>query len=136
MKKHVFLFILVSVVTGPMIVGGSVAGAGIGWLKAGAFVGGIIGVLLAARLSVRFGLIPARAQWRTALGGIMGLGIASGMFVLAGPDTQLPEALSEWLAPVFDTPLGPALTGLLVPGGALIGSRWKSTPNSQFPTPK
>jgi hypothetical protein len=134
--KTLRLFLLVSVVTAPAIVGGSIVGAGFGWLKAGAFIGGVVGVLLAARVAVRLGLIPARRLWRTALGGIIGLATASGLFVLAGPDTQLPETVSRWLAPVFDTPLGPALTGLLVPSGALIGSRWKSTPKAQSREPK
>jgi hypothetical protein len=128
--KALRLFLLVSVVTGPSIIGGSVVGAGFGWLKAGAFAGGIVGALMAARVAVRLGLIPARGLWPTALGGIIGLAIASGLFVLAGPDTQLPDTVSRWLAPVFDTPLGPALTGLLVPIGALVGSRWKSTPKA------
>ena len=77
--------------------------------------------------------IQKRRAWPTALGGIVGLAIASGLFVLAGPDTQLPDTVSLWLAPVFDTPLGPALTGLLVPIGALVGSRWKSTPKAPKP---
>jgi hypothetical protein len=123
--KTLILFLLVSVVTGPAIIGGSVAAAGFGWLKAGAFAGGIMGVSLAARVAVRLGLIPAHWMWRTARGGIIGLAIASGMFVLAGPDSRLPAALRGLLAPVFDTPLGPALTGLLIPAGALIGSRWR-----------
>lgn len=107
-------------------------GAGFGWLKAGAFAGGIVGALLAARVAVRLGLIPARGLWPTALGGIIGLAIASGLFVLAGPDTQLPETVSRWLAPVFDTPLGPALTGLLVPTGAVIGSRTREGPTARL----
>ena len=126
--KTLLLFLVVSVVTGPVIVAGSVVGAGFGWLKAGAFVGGVIGVLLAARLSVRFGLIPAHAQWQTALGASTGLAIASGLFLLAGPESRLPPAWSEVLTPVFDTLLGPALSGLLVPLGAIVGSRTSEGP--------
>ena len=126
--KALLLFLLVSVITGPSIIGGSVVGAGFGWLKAGAFIGGVAGVLLAARLAVRRGFIPAHAQRRTALGATLGLAVASGMFALAGPDAPVPAALREMLAPVFDTPLGPALSGLLVPAGALVVSRRKPKP--------
>ena len=107
--RPLLLFLLVSVIDGPMIVVGSMAGATFSraGLFIGAIAGGLAGVALAAFAAAWLGLIPARARLRTALGGTIGFAAAA---VLASqPDWQ--------------SPVGPALSGLLVPIVALIGSR-------------
>jgi hypothetical protein len=110
--------VLVSVIDGPAIVGGSVVGARVSryltegqsgqpGLFIGAIVGGIAGVAVAIFVAVRLGLIPIHVRRRTILGGLVGFAVA---------------CLSA-LTVDFDSPIGPALSGALVPLGALIGSR-------------
>ena len=116
--KQLWLFLLVSVIDGPAIVGGSVVGAGVSryftegqsgqpGLFIGAIVGGIGGVAVAILVAVRLKLIPVHVRHRTILGGLAGFAVA---------------CLST-LTLDFDSPIGPALSGVLVPLGAVIGSR-------------
>ena len=116
--KRLWLFLLVSAIDGPAIVGGSVVGARVSryftafqsgqpGLFIGAIVGGIAGVAVAISVAVRLRLIPVHIRRRTILGGLIGFAVA---------------CLSA-LTVDFDSPIGPALSGALVPLGAVIGSR-------------
>jgi hypothetical protein len=105
--KHVLLAAVVSVVVGPAIIGGSVVGAMFSHLGLllGAIVGAVLGVLTAVRAAVWWRLIAPEAQARTVIGALIGFALAS-------------ATLRLW-----DTPVQAALSGLLVPLGALVG-RW------------
>jgi hypothetical protein len=110
------LFLLVSAIDGPAIIGGSMLGAAVSRLGlfVGAVVGGLLGIVVAARAAVRLGLIPSHVWRATAAGGIIGFAIASA--VLGAPGDLVPF---QDLA----LPVGPALCGAFVPLGAVIGSR-------------
>ena len=91
-----------------MILGGSIIGAQISrpGLFIGAIAGGLAGIALSVYAAARWRLIPARARFRTALGGTIGFAMAA---ILASQ-------------PDWPSPAGPALSGLLVPLVALVGS--------------
>jgi len=110
----------VSVIVGPSIIGGSIVGATISapGLFAAAIVGGLAGIVIAVRTAVRLGLIAADARRRTAFGGVIRFGVASALVILD---------LYKSLAPGIEMPVIPALSGILVPLGAVIGSRSRST---------
>src|SRR5688500_2618361 len=80
----VLLAALVSVIAGPSIIGGSVVGATISGpgLFAGAIVGGLAGIFIAVRTAVHLGLIAADTRRRTAVGGLIGFGVASALVIL------------------------------------------------------
>ena len=107
--KTLRLFLLVSVVTGPSIIGGSIVGAQVSrpGLFIGAIAGGLLGVVVAVWGAVRLTFIGAHERPLTTIGAILG-------FVVAA----LFAAYGDW-----QSPLGPALCGLLVPMGAVIGAR-------------
>jgi len=107
--RPVLLFLLVSVVVGPMILGGSIVGAMISrpGLFVGAIAGGLAGIALAVYAAARLELIPPHARVRTALGGT--IGFAAAAILASQPDWQ--------------SPVGPAVSGILVPLIAVIGSR-------------
>ena len=108
MKKILVLFVVMSAVVPPLIIAGSVVGAAFSntFLFVGALIGGALGVLAASRLAVSFDLIPHAAYRRTALGGEIGFVVASLIAVRN-----------------LHTPIIPALCGVLVPIGAVVGSR-------------
>src|SRR5262245_11873384 len=97
-RKRLLLFLVVSVVDAPLIIGGSIAGAALGGraLFVGAFIGGIIGVLVAARLAFWLKLLSVQNYRRTAIGGVAGFLVAAAI------------ATSN-----LHTPVIPALSGLL-----------------------
>jgi hypothetical protein len=105
--KHFRLFIIVCTVDGPLIVGGSILGAAFGQrgLFAGAIVGGLIGIIVAVRLALWRGWISVQNQRNTLLGGIIGFAVAA---LIATNNLH--------------TPVIPALSGLLIGAGAVIGS--------------
>lgn len=105
--KHFWLFIIVCAVTSPLIVGGSILGAAFGQrgLFAGALLGGLIGVIVAVRLALWRAWISAQNQRNTTLGGIIGFAVAA---LIATNNLH--------------TPVIPALSGLLIGAGAIIGS--------------
>ena len=106
--RPLLLFLLVSIIVGPMIVGGSVIGALISrpGLFIGAIAGGLAGIALAVHAAARWQVIPAERRLRTAIGGT--IGFAAAAILASQPDWQ--------------SPVGPALSGGLVPLVALVGS--------------
>ena len=106
--RSLLLFLLVSVIVGPMIVGGSVVGAMVSrpGLFIGAIAGGLAGIALSVNAAARWQLIPTRRRFRTAIGGTVGFAAAA--ILASQPDWQ--------------SPIGPALSGVLVPLIALVGS--------------
>ena len=105
--KHLWLFIIVCAVDGPLIVGGSILGAAFGQrgLFAGAILGGVLGVIIATRIAVWRAWVSAQNQRNAMLGGIVGFAAAA---LIATNNLH--------------TPLIPALSGLLIGAGAVIGS--------------
>jgi hypothetical protein len=105
--KQVLLGVLVAVVVGPSIIGGSMVGAAVSntGLFIGAIIGGALAVVAAVRAAVWSGLIAREACLRTAIGGIIGFAVAAVIALL-----------------IFE-PVPMALSGLFVPLGAVIGSR-------------
>ena len=106
--RLLLLFLLVSVIDGPMILGGSIIGAQVSrpGLFIGAIAGGLAGISLAVYLAARWRLIPADRRLRTAIGAT--IGFAAAAILASQPDWQ--------------SPVGPALSGVLVPLIAVVGS--------------
>src|SRR5262245_25921530 len=109
--KRLLLYFLVSVVDAPMIIGGSIIGAAVSriGLFIGALLGGIAGVIVAVMVAARVGLIAPEAHRTTTVGGVMGFLLAAAI------------AVQDWPSAVV-----PALSGLLVGIGAVLGSSVKS----------
>lgn len=107
--RLLLLFLLVSVIVGPMLLGGSVVGAMISRpaLFIGAITGALAGIALSVHLAARLRLIPAQARIRTGLGGTIGFAMAA--ILASQPDWQ--------------SPVGPFLSGGLVPLVAVLASR-------------
>ena len=107
--RPLLLFLLVSVIVGPMILGGSIVGAMVSrpGLFIGAIAGGLAGIALSVEAAARCRLIPADRRLRTAIGGT--IGFAAAAILASQPDWQ--------------SPIGPALSGALVPLLALLGCR-------------
>ena len=108
MAKALLLALVVSLIVGPLIILGSIAGAAFPkpGLFAGAFVGGWFGVALAAHIATLRGIIAPELRGRTIAGGIAGFVLAAAIAVQN-----------------LHTPVIPALCGILVPLGAVVGSR-------------
>ena len=108
--KRLWLFLLTCVLGGVLTFLGSVLGNSFGetGLYAGALVGGVLGVVLAAWIG-HGRLFETEAFGRVALGGMLGFGLAA------------------WIATSnMHTPVIPVLSIGLIGAGAVIGSlaRW------------
>ena len=76
-------------------------------LFVGALLGGLLGIVAASDLSVRFGLIAAVQRRPTIVGAVLGFALAA----LIATQT-------------LSSPVGPILSTLLIGIGGLAGSRW------------
>jgi len=110
-KRRLGLFVLMCGVGGALTLAGSIAGASIrlgagrnSGLFAGALVGGVVGVLLAAWIACRFGIIPHSSHGSTTVGGVVGFGVAAAI------------ATSNLHMPII-----PLLSETLVGFGAILG---------------
>lgn len=107
MMRHVALFALMCIAGGLGGVVGSILGNAVGrrGLFAGGVVGGVLAVLLAAVLARRLHWIGREALWATAVGGA--LGFLTAAFIATR---------------TLSSPVGPALSTLLVGTGAILGA--------------
>ena len=97
-----------SAIDAPLIIAGSVVGAVFPrpGLFLGAIVGGLVGIWMGAVVAVRLGLVAAGMRRRTAIGSAIGF-VAAGAIAVQN----------------LQTPVIPALCGLLIGTGAVVGSR-------------
>lgn len=108
MMQHAALFVLTCIAGGVGGVVGSILGNALGrrGLYAGGVLGGVLAVFLAAVLARRLHWIQREALWATAVGGALGF---------------LPAAFIA--TRTLSTPVGPALSTVLVGAGAILGAR-------------
>ena len=106
--QHVALFILMCIAGGFGGAGGSILGNAFGrrGLFAGGVLGGVLAVFLAAVLARRLRWIQREALWATVVGGV--LGFLTAAFIATR---------------TLSSPVGPALSTLLVGTGAILGAR-------------
>jgi hypothetical protein len=108
MMRQAALFVLMCIAGGLGGAVGSILGNAVGrrGLFAGGVLGGVLAVLLAAVLARRFRWIRREALWTTAVGGV--LGFLTAAFIATR---------------TLSSPVGPALSTLLVGTGAILGAR-------------
>jgi len=108
MMQHVALFVLMCIAGGLGGAVGSILGNALGrrGLFAGGVLGGVLAVFLAAVLARRLHWIQREALWATVVGGA--LGFLTAAFIATR---------------TLSTPVGPALSTLLVGTGAIVGAR-------------
>lgn len=114
-KRRIWLFLLVCFFNGALALGGSILGNFFGktGLFAGAVIGGLVGVALAALLAQRGRLMERGRYARTVIGGSLGFALAC---LIATSNLH--------------TPIIPLLSESLVGLGAVIGSLIRPNPHA------
>jgi hypothetical protein len=107
MRERLQLFFLMCIMGGALAVAGSILGNAFGrtGLFTGGVVGGLLGVLAAAKIAEQRGWIERSQMQYVAMGGIVGFFCAASIAVYT-----------------LSTPIGPILSTLLIGGGALFAA--------------